>query len=385
MAGNYKVSEISVDESQAFLRVVTLSSSGVKYDTLAVSLDRRFPGKSEASGISPMNEIYLPLDTPTIETIDGDSDKQEAFLRGHSRLVDGNRVNVCFVNYRLQPGEKPKPENVAFLNDLLLWSRNHIYVLPTISFQKSDTRPPEDRVGVYDKLVGQMLELKNQTVPGKLRAGIMIPSFYPRQALDGLVGLFDDEDSAPGFVAIDYSNAKFSTPAIEQKIMFVHRLFRKQKEEEYFVYGLRVRLRRKGPPPGCAEDLTSLLSGLNAIGRPHRDTPIKMMFPPFAWDSMIAFHPSRYAYDRLLIEKSTREAFEDYLNAQYIDVPDLGKPAKPEDKRYSVHASNFARRSLNVEGSQIAKEVRGSDSKAIKKRLAGKEASARAKSLQSKL
>lgn len=379
MASNYAIGPVSVDDSQAFLRVATLKSAGSEYSGLSVSLDRRFTGKSEAPGISAMNEIYLPLDTATIHAVDGDPEKHETYLRAHSRLVDGNRVNLCLVNYLLQPGERPATKDIGYLNDLLLWSRNHVYLPPTLTFHKSDKRPPEVRVEVYDEFVRELLSVKNRTVPGKLRAGVMIPKFYPRRSLSAFAKLFDKEAEAPGFVAIDFGNSKLATTSIEQKVTFAHRLFRDEKEERYFLYGMRVRPRPKGPPPGCAEDITSLMSGLNAVGRPHRDTPMAAILPPFTWDSMISFQPSRYSYDRLLSENSTKEAFESYLEGQYVDVPDFSKPALPADKRYSGHVTNFARRQVNVEGAAVAKEVRDSDSRAIKKRLAGKEAAERAK------
>jgi hypothetical protein len=382
MANNYTVSDVSIDDSEAFLRVATLASGGSAYNGLSVSLDRRFTGKSEAPGVSAMNEVYLPLDTTTIEAVDGDTDRQEAYLRAHSRLVDGNRVNVVLVNYLLGPGEKPVAKNLAYLNDLLLWSRNHVYVPPTLTFDKSDKRPPEDRVETYNSFVSGMIDLKNRTVPGTLRAGIMIPRFYPRRSLQDLAALYGDEDKAPAFVAIDFANSKLATPSIEQKVTFAHRQFRDEKEERYFVYGMRVRPRRKGPTPGCAEDMTALMSGLNAVGRPHRDTPMNMVLPPFSWDSMITFHPNHYDYDRLLREKSMRDAFEKYLADQYAEVPDFSKPARPEDKHYGGHATNFARRTVNIEGAAIAQEVRDADTKAIKHRLEGKDATERARLLR---
>jgi hypothetical protein len=382
MANNYTIGDVSIDESEAFLRVATLKSGGSVYSTLAVSLDARFPGKSEAPGVAAMNEVYLPIDTGTITEVDGDPDKQERFLRSHARLVDGSLVNVCVVNYLLQPGEKPIQKNLAYLNDLLLWSRNHVYLPPTLTFHKSDKRPQEDRVAIYDSFVKEMLELKARTVPGNLRSGIMVPKFYPRRSMDGLAKLFEKENTSPGFVAIDFGNSKLGTSSIEQKVRAAHRSFRDEKDEKYFLYGLRVRLRAKGPVPGCAEDMTSLISGLNAVGRPHRDTPLNIVLPPFSWDSLIAFHPSRYAYDRLLTEKETREAFGEYLTNQYIEVPDFSKPAKPEDKKFSGHMTNFARRSLNVEGAELVKDVRSGDAKAIRRRLTGKEATDRARSLR---
>ncbi len=385
MANNYIVSNVAIEDSEAFLRVATLKSGSAEYSTLAVSLDRRVPGKSEAPGVNAMNEVYMPLDTATIEAVDGDPDRQESFLRGHSRLVDGSRVNVCLVNYLLAPGERPIPKNLAYLNDLLLWSLNHVYVPPTLTFHKTDKRPPEARVQIYDDFVSELLTLKNQTVTGRLRTGITVPRFYPRGSLDGLFNLFSKENTEPVFVAIDFANSKLATTSIEQKVASTHRHFAGEKEENYFVYGMRVRPRRKGPPPGCAEDITSLMSGLNAVGRPHRDAPLKMKMPPFSWDAMIAFHRSRYVYDRLLSEKPTRDAFEEYLARQHTDVPDFSKDASPQDQRYGAHASNFARRELNIEASLVAKEVRSSDTRAIQARLFGKEATQRARSLYGRI
>jgi hypothetical protein len=381
MANSYTVSDVAIDQTEAFLRVATLKSGGAAYSGLSVSLDRRFPGKSEAPGINPMNEVYLPLDTATIEAVDGDPDKQEQFLRGHARMVDGSHVNLCLVNYLLAPGERPATKNLAYLNDLLLWSRNHVYLPPTITFHRSDKRPQEERVHIYDSMVKELLALKNQTVTGSLRTGITVPRFYPRRGLSGLAHIFSDENKTPAFVSLDFANSKLATTSVEQKVTAVHRMYRTQKEEAYFVYGMRVRPRQKGPPPACAEDITSLMSGLNAVGRPHRDAPMNAVLPPFTWDSMVGFHPSRYVYDRVLSEKKTLESFEQYLAGQYLEVPDFSKPASPEDKRYGGHATNFARRELNIEGAQLAAEVRSADTEAVKKRLAGKEAAQRGKSL----
>ena len=385
MASNYFVSDVAIDDSQAFLRVCTLKSAGGEYSTLAVSLDRRFPGKSEAPGIKALNEVYLPLDTGTIEAVDGDPERQESFLRSHSRMVDGTRINVCLVNYMLAPGEKPAQKTLEYLNDLLLWSRNHVYLPPTLTFDKSDRRPQEERVQIFDDFVTNLLSLKNQTVNGNLRVGVVIPKFYPRGSLDSLFDLFSKENTEPGFVAIDYANSKFESSSIEQKVALTHRHFANEKEERYFVYGMRVRPRRKGPPPGCAEDITSLMSGLNAVGRTHRDAPMNSNLPPFGWDAMIAFHRSRYLYDCLLSEQRTRESFEQYLSDQNIGVPDFSKAANPDDKKYGTHARNFARRELNVEGAQLAAEVRSSDTEAIKKRLRGKEATLRARALRGRI
>lgn len=371
MAENYEVSSVRVDEAHALVRVARLQAGSRSYDGLAQSFGPRYSGASDPDGVNPINEGYLVLTLQQLRELDHSPEKQDAYIRRQLRSSGSGQLNVLFANLVLSVGDVVSPKDIGYLNDLLLWSQNHIYVAPTVTFP--DGVEPQDRLDRYETFVGDLLEAKNATVSGKLRVGVTIPSFYGRGSIEGLLSKFDDEDSEPAFVAVDFQNSRVGKLSIAQKVAFLHRYYKKQaKTERYFVYGLRAKGRKRGECPATAEDLASLLAGINAIGSPHNLAPGGGQFP-FAWPALVGLGRDSHTYDRVVGSPQIRSAFLKFIKENTnVTAPNFSGLAQPSDSKFMTHVRNFNRRMLNLEGKELAEEVSTSDQGALKKRLSGK-------------
>jgi hypothetical protein len=371
MAENYSVSNVRIDQSQALLRVVELRAGSARYDGLALSFGPRFSNNSEAPSSSAINEGYLVLTLDQLRELDSDPERQDRYIRHQLRFPEAGRLNILFANVALKPGERLLPKDIGYLNDLLLWEKNHVYVVPTLTFP--DGLAPQLRLDEYEPFVRDLLATKKGTVSGRLRIGITIPGFYGRGSLDQLLRLYGTESVSPTFVAVDYQNSRVGKLSIQQKVSYIHRHFRTEEgTEQYFVYALRAKGRKRGECPAPAEDLASFLAGVNALGTPHNLAPGGGAYP-FSWQALIGLRRDLHTYDRVVGTPAIRSAFLNFIKGSTtVPPPNFNALATPEDQKFLVHLRNFNRRMLNLEGSAVANEVRTSDASALKRRLAGK-------------
>ncbi len=371
MAENYKVSNIRVDDSQALVRVAELHAGGVKYDGLAHSFGPRYSVSSEPEGVRSINEGYLVLSLEQLRQLDHDPGKQDAYIRRQLRSPEAGRLNVLFVNLVLAKGASIGSNDIEYLNDLLMWDKNHLYVVPTVTFP--DGLEPQARLDDYESFVKDLLKVKNGTVSGKLRIGVTIPSFYGHGSVRGLLNLFGDENDAPVFVAVDFQNSRVGKLSIAQKVAFVHRYFKtEEKTDKYFVYALRAKGRKRGECPATAEDVATMLAGINAMGGPHNLAPGGGRYP-FTWQALVGLSRESHTYDRVVGSPKIRSAFLKYVKeSTTVPPPNFSVLAAEGDSKFVTHLRNFNRRMLNTEGSELSTEVSESDRSALKKRLGGK-------------
>lgn len=375
MVSNYVVGSPSYHEEDVFVRVVPLTAGIHSYSTLSLSMCKQYSLSSQTSKINTINEIYLFMTLEKLRELDGDSDAHERFIRENSVNLYGGMLNICFINLQLTKGQKLNKKDIEYINSFLMWSKNDIYVLPTLTF-KDEALSPEDRRNTYNAFVSELLNAKNNTTPksSNLRIGITIPAFYSRSRLEDIFNLFSNENRAPTFVAIDFENKRLSTSAIEQKITTTHRYYKEAKEEKYFIYGLRARGRKRGNVPTEAEDIGTLLSGMNAIGRIHQDKQIKFVPQPFSLDSFIGIDRTKYVYNHINQIKNNMTEFIGFLEANNIDYNTFpGKLIPDKHKRLLPHYRNFSRLEFNKELDTLASEVIKNETREIKIRLNNKE------------
>ena len=187
MVTNYSISDVAIDEGEAFLRVVRLSAGAHSFDGLSLSSSPAFTSHSDVPDVRTMNEGYLVMNLSKLREIDGDGDAHDRYVRHRFRGLEGNQVNLCLVNLIVNHGEKVERPDVEYLNDLLLWPQNDVYVPPTLTF--GDGIGSAERMDIYDSFVERILETKRATIPGNLRVACLIPSFLqpgptPRLAKD---------------------------------------------------------------------------------------------------------------------------------------------------------------------------------------------------------
>jgi hypothetical protein len=371
MAENYKVANVRVDESQALVRVAELKAGNATYDGLSHSFGPRYSGSSEPEGVQSINEGYLVLTLEQLRELDHDPEKQDAYIRRQLRSPDAGRLNILFVNLVLGNGAVVTSKDVEYLNDLLMWGQNHLYVVPTVTFP--DGVEPQARLDRYEGFVKDLLGVKNGTVSGKLRVGVTVPSFYGHGSVRGLLERYGKEDEVPAFVAMDFQNSRVGKLSIGQKVAFVHRYFKtEEKTDRYFVYALRAKGRKRGECPAPAEDLATMLAGINAIGGPHNLAPGGGAYP-FTWQALVGLSRESHIYDRVASTPKIRSAFLKFIKEKTtVPPPNFSGLAAEDDVKFVTHVRNFNRRMLNTEGSELSTEVTESDSGALKKRLGGK-------------
>ncbi len=380
MVRNYRISRVSIDESEAFVRVAELSAGNHSYGTLSKSLSPQYSLISQQISIKAINEIYLFMNLSKLRELDDDSDKQEAFIRTKAKDLSGDHINIVFVNIFLNNGDTLTQIDIGYVNDLLMWSENDIYVVPALSF--SDNFSREDRVELYESFVNDLLTMKNSTVSGKLTVGMTIPTFYSRPMLESLYKLYEGEKDAPSFVAMDFGNNRISSPTVQQKVSYTHRLFKQQREEKYFLYGLRVKDRRRGPAPTDAEDLGALLAGIGAIGRSRRYSRVRMPPIPFTWDSLLTVSQNDYAYGKLIGDTTRQSEFNTFLSSFGVASPSLAAQATGTDKKYAHLIKDFNRFNLNSISNGLATDVVQSNSQSLRKKLKNKAVIKHAKAIR---
>lgn len=372
MASNYSIGDVRIDESQALLRVASLSAGSVSYDGLSLSFGPGFGGSSEAGGLATINEGYMYLTLPQLRELDSNPARQDAYTRKKLRSPDAGRLNIIFVNLLLEKGDKIVPKDVEYLNDLLLWSQNHIYVPPAVTYAEGTDLV--SRIAGYTKFLNDILEVKRKTVSSPLRVGAIIPSYFGRGLVDDLLSVYQKEEKEPTFVAVDYGNSRISTLSNGQKIAYLHRHFKAELHtEKYFLYALRAKSRKRGLVPAPAEDLASLLAGINALGPTHNRGPGGGEIP-FSWNMLTGLDRVQHRYDRIVSHPALRKAFIDFVKTQTaIPPPVFGSLAMKEDAKFMAVVRNFNRRAVNQEGGEIAKAVSGGDTSTLKGKLSGKE------------
>ncbi len=304
MAGVYRIGKVEEIEEAAFLRVVELKSEKASINKLTRSVDNSLTKGFIENVFLPdlkegIFEIFLKLDVNKLREIDNDEIARESFLM--RRIFDSfaystNLLKMIVVVLVLKPKNLDKnsdeylnDKDLEYLNYMLMWIYNDIYVMPLIHFENEVVKdeetgkekiieiPLDKRISFYNDFVRRMLEIKNSIAP-KVVTTLTIPSYYKQRELDTLFGIYEMENTYPQLVVVDFGNKRLTSSRIIGRIPKVHKHYREMGEERYFIYGFNVKPHKKGMDAPLAEDFGSFLTGINAIGPPHNLG--KPKFPP---------------------------------------------------------------------------------------------------------
>lgn len=209
-----------------------------------------------------LNECYIDLTLSKLRELDSDCEAQDRYILSRSKFLDRGMINILVIKLRLEKGEELVDQDYDYLNNLLTWRRNDIYMMPILDFGESIDR--KDRLERYDRFVDRMLQDRFNWINGNCRIAMSIPDYIPRRMVDALFERYDD--CGPTFVGIDFNNSRMDKPS--DKVGTVLNHFRLIGEDETFLYGINAKPYRKGDDVS-AWDIYLTHGSFNAIGPVH--------------------------------------------------------------------------------------------------------------------
>lgn len=339
MVNNYKISNVSTisNHNNSVPRNVTLSVGSRSLDHISKCTERTtdFRTIEHTSDSKVLNECYIDLTLSKLRELDSNRNAQDQYILSRSKFLNKNLINVLMIKLRLEGNEVLNDLDYEYLNSLLSWSRNDIYVMPLLEFED---KKRTDMVSSYDEFVKKMLEEKNSWIDNNIKIGISIPHMYPRRNIGGLFEIFSDAD--PTFVAVDFNNSRMDRPSDVTGTILKH--FDQKNEENTFLYGVNVKPYKRGAENTSAWDIYMVHGAFNAIGPTH-SKPRSIVLPA-DWNKMGRMFDSDSVEYRV-IDDSLRDSFIEWMKDGY-DI-DLDTDFKKNDmslypylKRYNFQMSN---------------------------------------------
>jgi len=383
MARSYEIKKVEVVEDPVFLRVVKLSVLDKNIDRFVRSVDRytyrRTLDQSLSEFDSLINEIYIRIDLDTLRKIDNDPDAQKKFIQNNVHFLDcADLINIFFLKIVIKEKEKLNDQDIEYINSLLLYQLNDIYVVPILEFEGEIDKPT--RVLMYNEFVEKLLEAKN-TVNPNLKVGISVPSYYPRRKIDILFSLYGEENKEPTFVAVDFAYQRATDPSRMGILPTINSYFLKDGNYNYFIYGFNVKPYKKGERLPLSEEFMLIESGFNAVGTAYRNTDVRVVITPRSWDHLNKiFNEDDYRYHPLS-EEDKRQHLEEWLQ-EFLKFDVNLNSVRSTVNRY-VRQYNFY--TLNEEFAHISKAIWNSELDELTNRLLGKEVTALASDVARRL
>lgn len=373
MVLSYEVKDVNIYAEKVFMRYARLKVGSRSQETFAKSIspeiDRKVLSRIEKGIGTLINEIYLNLDLQKLREIDNDEDKQDRFIRENTKFLERNCINVIFIKLIVREGDNLTQGDIEYINDLLLWETNSIYVVPILEFEGDIDKPR--RVEIYDQFVKDILDMKERSVPGSLRVGLSIPSYYPRKKIENLFSLYENENKEPAFICVDFANQRISDRKRIGILPAINRHFLDESNEKYFIYGLNVRPYKRGENIPLAEDLLLVECGFNAFGPVHGKKGVRRFFPArTCWDH----YPKLFwKMDYLYYPLSDDEKRKQWLTwrSELYDT-DIEDDFKKASKGAAITIKRFNHLALNEELKELADGVRSGDSDLINQKLENK-------------
>lgn len=374
MVRNYEIGAVQVDNEHSFMRNVELKTERVSlsYFTKAVSPDltERYIRERHIPAFSGGTlEIHMPLDLAKLRYMDSDEEKRAAFFTRNfpENLQGTSLLSVVVLTIDIKVGDEISEDDVEYINDILMWEANDIYITPILKFQ--DGIGTEDRVRIYDDFVKRLLEEKNK-VTRNLRVGMSVPFFYPRKKINNIFGLYSAEDKVPQFVLMDFARSRLTSHSMIGKIQRVKANFNEEGAEKYYLYGFNVKPHKRGDEVPLAEDVGTFLSGLNSIGKTYRlsDNPVRYIPTPDAWWKLPkAFTADDYKY-HTLEEKSIKNRFKAWSDENLGTNIDADTPKG----HYYKHISRYNNFHVNQEVKELSTFVKNGEADSIQERIGEK-------------
>ena len=340
MVSKYSISNVSIVEGSPEFsspRNVTLEANGHKLDHLSKCTERTTDVqtlKNTADG-KVLNECYIDLSLNKLRELDSDRSAQDQYILNRSKFLNNNLINVLMVKLRVEGNQTLVDADYEYLNSLLSWSRNDIYVMPLLEFED---KKRTDRVEMYDSFLKRMLEEKKSWISDDVNIGMSIPQIYPRRNIADLFKLYSDE--APTFIAVDFNNSRMDKPSDITGTLLKH--FNTLKEEKFFMYGVNVKPYKRGAENTSAWDIYMVHGAFNAIGPTHSKP--RAMVLPGDWSNIGRIFDSE-TVEYKVIDDAHRDMFIDWMSTSYgieldRDFKRNGKSLYPYLKRYNFQSTN---------------------------------------------
>lgn len=338
MVQKYEITDVSMisEYSVSLPRNVTLKVGDRSLNHISKCTERTTDVRTidSITGKNVLNECYIDLSLTKLRELDSNRAAQDQYIYSRSKFLDRGMINVLMIKLRLEGNDVLNDLDYEYLNNLLSWKSNDIYVMPILEF---DDRKRTDMVAIYDNFVKRMLEEKERWTDG-INIGMSIPQMYPRRNIESLFELYSDE--RPTFVAVDFNNSRMDRPSDVTGTILRH--FEKEKEENTFLYGVNVKPYKRGAENTSAWDIYMVHGSFNAIGPTHSKP--RAVSLPGDWSNMGRIFDSNTIEYRT-IDSNHRDTFIDWMKRSYdLDIDsDFKKNQKsmyPYLKRYNFQYTN---------------------------------------------
>ena len=330
--------QIPSDEtSDSILKNVTLRVGSKQLDHISKCIERTTDLKtlSNVPDGNVLNECYVDLTLDKLRELDSDTYAQDQYILSRSKFLDKGLINVVVIKLMLNEGETLETGDYEYLNNLLAWRRNDIYLMPLLEYGKSV--PRQQRIDGYLSFVDQMIQDRTSWIGDNTPIGMSIPDYIPRPIVEVLFNKYGDCGAT--FVGLDFNNNRMDKPSDKTGIVVRH--FRQCKEEKTFLYGINVKPYKKGADI-AAWDIYMSHGSFNAIGPTH--TKAHPVSVADSWESMgRIFDKDEVAYPRM--NEMHRDLFISWMKDRY-DI-DLDKDYTKNSrslysylKRYNFEGAN---------------------------------------------
>ena len=380
MAGNYEISKVNFNEEYALLRVPEIQVEGSKVLNLSRAVSKKLPNSFITNVYlnsiqSTFYEVFMRIDLVRLRGIDSDPDARQAFIDSRfppNIAADGaykaRLIPIIILVVDINVGDKLLDTDIDYINDILTWVSNKIYVTPILRF--ADKIDRSNRIKFYEDFVKRLL-ISKKTLPSGIRAAASVPTLYPPTKIPEVLEKYDGENKSPSFVVIDFDRNRMTSSRMIGATNGVRRYFRKIDGEEpkYAVYAFNVKPYKKGIEASLAEDMGCYLSGISVIGDSYRMSPANKIYIPPASnlsDLPKIFDVDSYKYDRLNTDNLIGNFRNWYAN---LTSKTLGAPYS----KYSPYVYRFNVQRTSEELTNLSKMVIKGETNSLKEKLSKKE------------
>lgn len=305
-------------------------------------------------GKKVLNECYIDLTLSKLRELDSDREAQDRYILSRSKFLDRGMINIVVIKLRLEEGDALDEMDYGYLNSLLSWGRNDIYLMPILDFGKSIDR--NYRISTYETFVTRMLDMKDSWMDNNINIGMSVPDFVPRRYIDSLFNFYNDCGAT--FIGVDFNNKRMDKPSEVTGTILNH--FARIGEEKTFLYGINVKPYKRGNDTS-AWDIYLTHGSFNAIGPTH--TKAHAISAPENWDNLgRIFDESNVSYQR--VDDSHRDSFINWVEERYGTRLDVDFKRNEKGLYTYLKRYNFER--TNVVLGEFSDAIRNNDSDFVK-------------------
>ncbi|MGE9811290.1 hypothetical protein ACLIKE_08120, partial [Ferroplasma acidiphilum] len=139
MAGNYEIKKVHQSEDFAMLRVPEIEVEGSSIDTISRAVNKKIPQAFIRTYTKDIGktfyEVFMKTDLPNLRAIDSDCEKRQNFIDSRlppnvaaANAVNGNLIPTIILVIDIGVGDVLLDSDVQYINDILTWVSNKIYV-----------------------------------------------------------------------------------------------------------------------------------------------------------------------------------------------------------------------------------------------------------------